>query len=33
MPTLVNAETDERDALLNYLEAQRAAVRDRKSVV
>lgn len=26
MPTLVHAETDERDALLSYLEAQRGAV-------
>ncbi|WP_037608374.1 DinB family protein [Streptacidiphilus rugosus] len=27
MPTVVNAETDERDALLQFIEAQRAAVR------
>ncbi|WP_042364914.1 DinB family protein [Streptacidiphilus neutrinimicus] len=27
MPTVVNAESDEREALLNFVEAQRAAVR------
>jgi hypothetical protein len=27
MPTLVNAETDERDALLSFLDAQRGALR------
>ncbi|MGW6917388.1 DinB family protein [Kitasatospora sp. NPDC054939] len=27
MPTLVNAETDERDALLSFLEAQRGGLR------